>query len=160
MTDYGHTTWLPSDSLLPESWEWNAVITENIGLQNCGIGQMPAVYTVSTLTSFFSSWVIGLGFISRMNSISLYRLLCIFMCLWASINLMRLGFGLGYTGEVFHRAGLLYHHSTNKIISKTLPFGPNPLYSKAFYSHLLKAWKSRGSKWCWLEAVTIHTALN
>lgn len=59
-------------------------------------------------------------------------------------------------GEVLHRAGLLYHHFANKIISESPPFGPNLLYSKAFSSHLLEAWKHRDWKLYQLEAVIIY----
>lgn len=108
----------------------------NIGLQICAMTRCQLCRAL-TLISFFSSWIMGLGFTYRTNSISLCRLLFIFMWPRTYNNLMRLGFSLGDS-----RSGLLYHHFAKQIIWESLPFHPNLLYSKAFTSHLLNSEKA------------------
>lgn len=87
-----------SSQLQPLAWVlgMNTVMMDSIGWQSCGDSLVPAVCNVPTLAAFFSSWVMCLGFICRANSISTQDL-CIFMCHWTYINLMRSGFGLGYS---------------------------------------------------------------
>ena len=89
---------LPKGRVTASPWVPGVKCCDNGKLQThraVGLARCQPCTKSSLWLHSFSHWVMAVGFIYRTNPISLYRRLCILMCRWTYISLMRWGFGLG-----------------------------------------------------------------